>query len=115
MERVQIDRIDPLPETRLGNKFVLTITCCFTKCTESYPLKKITEKVVASTFVREFICRYGLIKEIHSDQGRLFENSLFKEMCDLLGLDKTRITAFYPTSDSLVVQVQLTIEDMQSK
>ena len=70
---------------------------------------------MASTFVREFICRYGLVKEIHSDQGRQFESSLFKEMCGLLGIDKTRTTAFYPASDGLVERVQRTIEDMLSK
>ena len=57
----------------------------------------------------------GLVKEIHSDQGRQFESSLFKEMCGLLGIDKTRTTAFYPASDGLVERVQRTIEDMLSK
>ena len=88
MERIQMDLIGPLRETRLGHKYVLTITCCFTKWTESYPLKNITAKTVASTFVKEFICRYGLVKEIHSDQGRQFESELFKEMCNLLGIEK---------------------------
>ena len=114
MERVQIDIIGPLAETNLGNKYVLTVTCCFTMWTESYPLKNITAKGVASTFVREFICRYGLVKEIHSDQGRQFESSLFKEMCDLLGIHKTRTTPFPPASDDLVEQAQCTIEDIMS-
>lgn len=55
------------------------------------------------------------MKEIHSDQGRQFESQLFKEMCNLLGIDKTRTTAFYPASDGLVERVQRTIEDMLSK
>ena len=46
MERIQMDIIGPLPETRSGNKYVLTITCCFTKWTESYPLKNITAEAV---------------------------------------------------------------------
>ena len=36
-------------------------------------------------------------------------------MCDLLGIDKTHTTAFYPASDGLVERVQHTIEDMLSK
>ena len=115
MERVQMDLIGPLPETRLGHKYVLTVTCCFTKWTESYPLKTISAKAVASTFVKEFMCRYGLVKEIHTDQGRQFESELFQEMCALLGIEKTRTTAFYPASDGLVERVQRTIEDMLSK
>ena len=115
MERIQMDIIGPLPETSLGNKYVLSVTCCFTKWTESYPLKNITAKTVASTFVKEFICRYSLVREIHSDQGRQFESDLFKEMCSLLGIEKTRTTAFYPASDGLIERTQRTIEDMLSK
>ena len=115
MERIQMDIIGPLPETSLGNKYVLSVTCCFTKWTESYPLKNITAKTVASTFVKEYICRYGLVREIHSDQGRQFESELFQEMCSLLGIEKTCTTAFYPASDGLIERTQRTIEDMLSK
>ena len=80
IERIQMDLTGPLRETRLSHKYVLTISCCFTKWTESYPLKNIRAKAVASTFVKEFICRYGLVKEIHIDQGRQFESELFKEI-----------------------------------
>ena len=115
MERIQIDLVGPLPETKLGNKYVLTITDCFTKWTESFPLKSITAKAVASTLVNQFISRFGLAREIHSDQGRQFESELFQEMCVLLGIEKTRTTAFYPASDGLVERIQRTIEDMLSK
>ena len=38
-----------------------------------------------------------------------------KEMAFLLGIEKTRTTAFYPTSDGLIERTQRTIEDMLSK
>ena len=64
---------------------MLTVLCCFTNWMESYPLKTVSAKAVALTFVKESICRYGLVKEIHTDQGRQFES----EMCVLLGIEKT--------------------------
>ena len=115
MERIQIDLITPLPETYSGNKHILTVTCCFTKWTECYPLKNITAKTVASTLVDQFICRFGVPKIIHSDQGVQFESLLFQEMCELLGIEKTRATAFHPASDGLVERTHRTIEDMISK
>ena len=69
MERVKMDQIGPFLETRQGNKYVLKVLCCFTNWTESYPLKTVPAKAVASIFVNESICRYGLVKEIHTDQG----------------------------------------------
>ena len=115
MERVQMDLIGPLPESFSGNKYVLSLTCCFTKWTESFPLKSITAKTIASTLVDQFICRFGVPREIHTDQGRQFEAQLFQELCTLLGIDKTRTTAFHPASDGLIERVQRTIEDMLSK
>ena len=41
-------------------------------------------------------------REIHSDQGRNFESSLFQEMCLLLGMRKTRTTALHPQTDGIV-------------
>ena len=115
MERIQIDLVTPLPETYSGNKHVLSVTCCFTKWTESYPLKNITAETVASTLVDQFIYRFGVPKIIHSDQGAQFTSQLFQELCKLLGIDKTRTTAFHPASDGLIERTQRTIEDMLSK
>ena len=49
---------------------------------------------------------------IHTDQGRNFESKLFKEMCHLMGIKKTRTTAFRPQSDGLVERLNRTIGTM---
>jgi transposase InsO family protein len=50
--------------------------------------------------------------EIHSDQGSNFESQVFKEMCKLLGLHKTRTTSLRPQSDGMVERFNATIENM---
>ena len=65
--------------------------------------------------VDQFICRFGVPKIIRSDQGAQFESLLFEEMCELLGIEKTRATAFHPASDGLVERTHRPIEDMFSK
>ena len=54
---------------------------------------------MASVLTREFFSRYGVPRFLHSDQGTQFESSLFSEMCQLLGIEKTRTTPFRPQSD----------------
>ena len=116
MERVAMDILGPLPETySLGNKYVLVVTDYFTRWVEAYPLPNQEAWTVARSFVKEFICRYGVPLQVHTDQGRQFESNLFREICDVLGMDTTRTTPFHPQSDGLVERFNQTLEAMLSK
>ena len=55
---------------------------------------------------------FGLPEVIHSDQGRNFESDLFKELCQLLGIEKTRTTPYYPQSDGMVEGLNRTCQQM---
>ena len=66
MQRVAMDILGPLPETDHGNKYILVIGDYFTKWKESI--------TVARIFVNEFICRFGVPEQLHTDQGRNFES-----------------------------------------
>lgn len=69
-------------------------------------------KTVAETFVTQFIARFGAPLLVHTDQGRNFEAKLFKEMCSLLGIKKTRTTAFHPQGNGMVERMNKTIGTM---
>ena len=45
------------------------------------------------------IWNFGMLYEITSDQGTQFESELFKVVCELLGIDKTRTTGYHPSSN----------------
>ena len=50
-----------------------------------------------------------------SDQGRNFESALFTEMGQLLGMKKTRTTAYHPKSDGMVERLNRTLADQLRK
>lgn len=56
------------------------------------------------------ITKYGIPGELHSDQGSNFESNVFKEMCKLLGIQKTRTSLYRSQLDGMVE----TIENMLS-
>ena len=57
----------------------------------------------------EFIGRLGCHLELHSDQGRNFESRMFKEVCDLLKMVKTRTTPYRPSANGQVERMNRTI------
>ena len=60
--------------------------------------------------MKELVCRFGVPLYIHSDQGRNFESAVFGEMCNLLGMTKTRTTPLHPQSDGMVEHFNRTLE-----
>ena len=113
-ERIAMDILGPLPLTHNGNRYVLVIMDYFTKWAEAYALPNQQAETIANVLVTEFICRYGIPLQIHSDQGTNFESNLFHHLCSLLGIDKTRTTAYHPQSDGLVERFNRTLETMIS-
>eukprot|EP00731_Ephydatia_muelleri_P003023 Em0001g3023a len=75
LQRVAMDIMGPLPETSRGNKYILVIADYFTKWSEAYPIPNMEAITVAICLVNEFICRFGVPEQLHSDQGRNFEIS----------------------------------------
>ena len=98
LERVAIDVLGPLTETHQGNQYILVVGDYWTKWMEAYAMEDQQAETVAAKLVDEFVCRFGVPMELHSDQGRNFESAVFQEMCKLLGITKTRTTPYNPKS-----------------
>ena len=64
---------------------------------------------MATVLVREFVCRFGTPLELHSDQRRNFQSKLIKEMCEILGINKTRTTSYHPQYDGMVERYNRTL------
>ena len=96
-------------ETPRGNKYVLVVVYQLPRWVECYALSDQTAERVAITLVPEFIGRFGCPVELHSDQGRNFESRMFKEVCDLLKIVKTRTTPYRPSANGQVEHMNRTI------
>ncbi|VDI04194.1 Hypothetical predicted protein [Mytilus galloprovincialis] len=115
MERVALDIIGPFPLSKKGNKYALIVSDYFTRWAEGYPMPDMETKTIIDNFVNNFVCRFGVPRQIHTDQGRQFESALFKELCTRLCIDKTRTTPYRPQSDGLVERLNRSLEEILSK
>lgn len=112
MERIALDIMGPLPMTKQGNRYILVIGDYFTKWTEAFAIPDQEAETVAKKLVHEFICRLGVLIQLHSDQGRNLESALFSEMAKLLGIQKTQTTALHPQSDGMIERFYKTVGNM---
>ena len=112
MERIAIDIAGEFPVTERGNKYILVIQDYYTKWVECFAMHNMESATVAKLLVNEVVSRFGVPNKIHSDQGRQFESLLFKEMCQLLQIEKTRTTAYHPQSDGMVERFNRTLASM---
>ena len=110
-----LDVMGPLPTTECRNKNILVVGDNFTKWKEVFTIPNQEAKTVAEKLVNEVIARFGAPKKIHSDQGRNFEAQLFKEMCTLFNIEKTRTTPYHPESDRMIERQNCTLQDMLAK
>ncbi len=114
LERVALDILGPLPETESGNKYILVIGDYFTKYMEALPIPDQRAETVANVFVKEFVCRYGMPMELHSDQGSNFQSEVFKETLQLLGVSQTRTCSYNPKSDGMIERYNRTLLNLVS-
>lgn len=114
-ERVAVDILGPLPPSEAGNRYLLLLVDYFTKWLEAYALLNQEATTVAEVIVKEYVCRFGVPLELHSDQGHNFESQVFAEMCGIIGIMKTRTTPLHPQSDGMVERLNRTLEAQLSK
>lgn len=114
MELVVIDITGPLPITERENKYILVVGDMFTKWIENYPMPDQEAKTVAQVLVYKFFSRFGVPKQLHSDQGTNFESKLFKEICQLMGIEKTRSSAYHAQTAGMIERYNRTLKNMLS-
>jgi len=107
-----MDYMGPLPETARGNKHLLVVMDHFTKWCEVFPTQNQRASTVADILVNRVFSRFGPPTIIHSDQGRNFESNLMQEVCSLMGIHKSRTTAYHPQCDGQVERQNHTLQEM---
>jgi hypothetical protein len=64
-----------------GNKFAVVAIEYFTRWIEAKPLATITSESVKKFFWQNIICRFGVLRTLTVDNGKLFDSDKFKEFC----------------------------------
>jgi len=98
--RVHADLMQVKKASTAGNKYILVITDAFSKWVELVPLPSKDAVTVASAIYTRWICRYGCFKQLVTDRGREFCNSVLDGLAQLLGIRHSRTAALHPQTNS---------------
>jgi hypothetical protein len=84
-QKVTIGIVGLFPESERGKRHLLIAVDYFTKWPDVDAIPNQEASTEADALVTNFFCRFGVPRELHSDQGRNFESRLMQEILECLG------------------------------
>lgn len=96
-ENLIIDCVGPLPRSKSGHTYLLTVMRQVTRYPAAYPLRSINAKAVVGALTK-FISVFGIPKVIQSDRGSNFTSHLFAQVLKQLHVKHNKSTAYHAQS-----------------
>ena len=110
-EHLIIDCVGPLPASKQGSKFLLTVMCQVTRYPAAYPLRTITTRSVVKALT-QFISVFGIPRIIQSDQGSNFTSHMFAEVLKQLRVKHNKASAYHAQSQGALERFHQTLKSM---
>ena len=108
-EHLIIDCVGPLPQSKTGCKYMLTVMCQSTRYPAAYPLRVITARSVVKALT-QFIAIFGIPKVVQSDQGSNFSSQLFSQILKRLGIRHNQSSAYHAQSQGALERFHQTLK-----
>ena len=105
--RIGMDLVLGLPTTARGNLGVLVITEYLTKWVCIYPIVS-KEAVGISRHLLSYCAMFGPPRELLSDQGREFVNTIVQHLVSVLGIVRRVTSPYHPRTDGLTERANQT-------
>lgn len=103
------------PTSTLGHKYTIVVVDYFTKWVEAIPTFANDEKMTTIFMFNHIIARFGVPKEIVSNHGSHFQNSMMIELSTILGFKQEHLLSYYPQANVQVEAMNKTLKHMLQK
>jgi len=87
----------------------------FTKFGFAFPVRNHEAPTVAKYLVERVFLPYGVPLQLLSDRGAEFEGNIFREVCEMLGVDKIRTNSYKPSTNGALKRMHRTLNTMLEK
>lgn len=110
-EHLIIDCVGPLPKSKSGSQYLLTVMCLVTRYPAAYALRNITAKSIVKA-LSQFIAIFGIPKIIQSDQGSNFSSHLFNQVLEQLNIKHNQASAYHAQSQGALERFHQTLKSL---
>jgi hypothetical protein len=114
-DRVGIDMVGPLQETKAGNRYIVVATDYLTKWPEALPVSDGTAETAARFLFDQILTRHGAPRELLSDRGKTFLNRVIDHLCGLWNAKHALASAYHPMTNGLVERYNKTLAETLAK
>ncbi|XP_076038001.1 uncharacterized protein LOC143023366 [Oratosquilla oratoria] len=109
--KVVVDCVGPLPKTKSGKQYILTIMCLATRYAEAIPLSNIKAKTITKALMSYF-SKMGMPREVQSDRGTNFLSGIFKGALENFDIKHVVASAYHPQSQGSLERFHGTLKRM---
>lgn len=101
-ERWGIDFVGPLPESKSGNKYIMTAIDYFTRWTVAKPYPEKSSASVMDFLYNHILLQYGAPYEIITDRDKAFLEGALPYYEELLRINHFPTTSYHPQTNGMV-------------
>jgi len=103
MERLHVDLTGPFPRSQeSGMVYICTCICVFTRYAIAVPIPDKSAITVARALIDNVFLKVGCPETLLTDNGKEFENALFRELCRGMDILKARTTMYQSRSNGCI-------------
>ena len=111
-EKIIIDITGPLPPSKFGHRFILSMVDVYSRYIMAIPLRETSSETLVRAILEKWIAIFGYPDSIISDNGANFVSKVFKDFCTENGIMKIESSPYHPQSNGIVERQFRTLKDM---